>query len=204
MATLFVYSKSKDEFYTASPSVLNIREYTAWTDEAFIHACKELCARFELKLMRSFVPLRPGFPVCFSPHHAGLAGDFALLSPCANISARQNEIRRWCVNSGLFSYVQPQYRTPLWIHAEISTAPPSSLFVPYPVLFPGNTGVYCFILQRCLNIAGFPCLLSGRFAEDTGLALCGFRMAVGLPPEWYVDSVCWQKLMAAVSSAGKI
>lgn len=204
MATLFVYSKSKDIFYTASPSVLNIRDHEAWTDEAFIHACKELCSRFELKLIRSFVPLRPGFPVHFSPHHAGLAGDFALLDPCRNISARQNEIRRWCVKSGLFSYVQPQYRTPLWIHAEVSTAPPSSLFAPYPALFPGNTGVYCFILQKCLNIIGFPCLLSGRFTEDTLHALYRFRTAVGLQAEGYVDSAYWQKLLSAVSCAGKI
>ena len=203
MATLFVYSKSKDIFYTTSPYLLNIGEHTAWTDEAFIHACKELCSKYELKLIRSFVPLRPGFPVRFSPHHAGLAGDFALLAPCSNLSARQNEIRRWCVKSGLFSYVQPQYRTPLWIHAEVSIAPPSSIFIPYPVLFPGNTGVYCFVLQKCLNIIGFPCLLSGRFTEDTGLALCSFRKAVGLPPDGYVDSLCWQRLIGAASRAGK-
>ena len=201
MATLFVYNKSKDIFYTASPSALNIRDHTAWTDEAFIHACKELCSRFDLRLIRSFVPLRPGLPVHFSPHHAGLAGDFALLDPCRNLSSRQDEIRRWCVKSGLFSYVQPQYRTPLWIHAEVATAPPASIFVPYPALFPGNTGVYCFILQQSLNMAGFPCLLCGRFTEDTRLALCSFRMAAGLPPEGYVDSVCWQKLMGAVSSS---
>lgn len=204
MATLFVYRKSKDDFYTASPSLIGLSEHTAWTDETFIRACKELCARFELKLTRSFVPIRPGRKVCFSAHHAGLAGDFALLSPCKNIVARQNEIRRWCVHSGLFSYVQPQYRTPLWIHAEVFVGPPASLFVPYPVLFPGNIGVYCFILQRCLNIAGYPCLLSGRFSEDTAAALGRFRTDAGLPACEFVDAVCWQRLMATVSNMAKI
>lgn len=203
MATLFVYSKSNDIFYTASSSLHSINEHTAWTDERFIHACNELCARFELRLIRSFVPLRPGYPLHFSPHHAGLAGDFALPDTCTNIISRQNEIRRWCVSSGLFSYVQPQYITPTWIHAEVSVASPSSVFVPYPVIFPGNTGVHCFILQKCLNIMGFPCLLSGRFTEDTLTALYRFRTAIGLPPEGYVDAICWQKLMSAVSTAPK-
>ncbi len=183
---------------------MGINECTAWTDEAFIHACKKLCSRFELKLARSFVPVRTGRRICFSAHHAGLAGDFSLLCPCKNIISRQNEIRCWCVKSGLFSYVQPQYRTPLWIHAEVSIAPASSLFVPYPALFPGNSGVYCFILQQCLNIIGYPCLLSGRFSGDTEYALRQFRKDVGLLAEGYVDSVCWQRLMLAVSNAPSI
>ena len=204
MATLFVYSKSKDTIYTASPSLLNINDYAAWTDEAFIHACGELCSRFELKLIRSFVPLRPGLPVHFSPHHAGLAGDFALLNPCKNIISRQNEIRRWCVKSGLFSYVQPQYRTPLWIHAEVSTAPPSSLFVPYPALFPGNIGVYSFILQQCLNIIGYPCLINGRFCIDTEYSLRQFQSGFDLLPTGFVDSTCWQRLLHTVSNMPKL
>ena len=183
---------------------MGLKEYPAWTDEAFIHACRELCARFELKLTRSFVPIRPGRKVCFSAHHAGLAGDFALLSPCKNIAARQNEIRRWCVKSGLFSYVQPQYSTPLWIHAEVSAAPPSSLFVPYPVLFPGNMGVHCLVLQRCLAIAGYPCLLTGRFSGDTLCALRRFCADRRLPPEDLVSGACWQRLMGAVSNMPQI
>lgn len=204
MATLFVYSKSKDDFYTASPSLIGLSEYTAWSDETFIRACRELCTRFELKLTRSFVHIRPGRKVCFSAHHAGLAGDFTLLSPCKNIASRQNEIRRWCVHSGLFSYVQPQYRTPLWIHAEVSVGPPASLFVPYPALFPGNIGAYCFILQKCLNITGCTCLLNGRFSEDTISALRRFHIQAGLPVCEFVDAVCWQRLMAAVSNMPKI
>lgn len=204
MATLFIYSKSKDDFYTVNPALLRLSEYTAWTDETFISACKELCAKYELKLTRSFVPIRPGHRVCFSAHHAGLAGDFALLSPCKNIAARQNEIRRWCVHSGLFSYVQPQYRTPLWIHAEVSIAPPASLLVPYPVLFPGNNGVYCYILQRCLNIIGYPCLLSGRFSQETVEALQRFKIDARLPVSEHADGACWRKLMAAVSSMPRI
>lgn len=204
MATLFVYNKSKGDFYTASPSVLGLNGYMAWTDEIFIHACNDLCSKFELKLIRSFVPLRPGHPMHFSAHHAGLAGDFAMLEPCKKISIRQNEIRRWCVKSGLFSYVQPQYRTPTWIHAEASIAPSSSVFVPYPCLFPGNIGVYCFILQQCLNILGYSCLLSGRFTKDTLCALYRFRTAIGLPPDGHVDSVCWQRLMQSVLKAPQI
>ena len=204
MATLFIYSKSGSDFYTASSPLSGIRECIAWTDERFTHACNELCSKFELKLSRSFVPLRPGRRVCFSAHHAGLAGDFTLLFPCKSIISRQNEIRLWCVKSGLFSYVQPQYRTPLWIHAEVSIAPYSSLLVPYPALFPGNIGVYCFILQQCLNIAGYPCLMSGRFCEETEYAIKRFQADHCLSVTGFVDSVCWQGLMQAVGAAPQI
>ncbi|MGN0792665.1 MAG: peptidoglycan-binding protein [Christensenellales bacterium] len=203
MATLFVFDKTQNSFSAVSPSPLRSGDDIAWTDAAFIAACKELCGRFELKLSRSFRPVRPGCMDGFSAHHAGLAGDFTLLSPCKNLAARQNEIRRWCVNSGLFSCVQPQYRTPLWVHAEVSVTPPASLLVPYPALFPGNMGVHVFILQRCLNIAGFPCLLCGGFNADTEAALRDFRRAVGLSPENIIDAQCWLKLMEQVRSAAK-
>ncbi|MBQ3132483.1 MAG: peptidoglycan-binding protein, partial [Clostridia bacterium] len=123
---------------------------------------------------------------------------------CKNIISRQNEIRRWCVKSGLFSYVHPQYRTPLWIHAEVSTAPPSSLFVPYPALFPGNIGVYSFILQQCLNIIEYPCLINGRFCTDTEYALRQFQSGFDLLPTGFVDSTCWQRLLGAVSNMPKL
>ncbi len=175
--------------------------HMAWTDEAFLHAADELCSRFELKPSRCFVPIQSGRSMGFSQHYAGLAGDFVLADSCKHLILRQNEIRRWCVRSGLFSYVQPQYRTPTWIHAEVYVSPPGSVFVPYPLLFPGNSGAYCFVLQRCLNIAGFPCLMSGRFSYDTLCAVKCFRSAAGLSAEECVDGICWQKLTEAVKNA---
>lgn len=204
MATLFVYSKSKNDFYTLESSLFGFHNHMAWTDEVFLNAAEQLCSRFELKPLRCFMPVQPSRSMEFSRHYGGIAGDFALTAPCKNPIARQNEIRRWCVHSGLFSYVQPQYRTPTWIHAEVDIAPPASVFVPYPLLFPGNSGVYCFILQRCLNIAGFPCLMSGRFCQDTLSSLKRFRYNTSLSAEEWVDGMCWQKLAEAVKNVPQI
>lgn len=195
MATLFICSKLHGIQYAANAFLPAQGDYTAWTDQAFIYACKELCSRYELRLTRAFVPVPSQQAHRFSAHYAGLAGDFSLLCPCKNIAARQNEIRRWCVKSGLFSCVHPQYRTPLWIHAEVSISPPASLLVPYPVLLPGDIGVYCFVLQRCLELAGFRCLLSGRLEGDTLTALRQFRMKARLPACDIVDGPCWTNLM---------
>lgn len=128
------------------------------------------------------------------PHYAGLAADFALLSPGPRPAARQGEIRRWCVRSGLFAYVQPQYRTPLWIHAEVGVAPPCCLSIPYPILRPGDMGPHVYLLQDCLNANGCPCLLSGRFGGDTLAALLRFKAGAGLGTSDCVDAGCWRGL----------
>lgn len=81
---------------------------------------------------------------------------------------------------------------------EVAIRPPASPFVPYPVLFPGDSGVHCFVLQRCLGLAAGPCLLSGRLDGDTLSALRRFRLNAGLPPSDIVDGPLWVRLFSAI------
>jgi len=151
-------------------------------------------------LKSSFHTLREPFAP-FSPCFAGLSGDFALLCPCKNICGVQNEIRRYCINHKLFSYVEAQYQSPLWIRGEVSLGR-SSLAVGYPVLFPGNMGVHVFVLQQGLNLLGFPCLMSGSLSGDTLPALSAFRLKHHLPQMEAVDAALWRALFAAMKKGG--
>jgi len=161
-----------------------------------------LCSHYEeLTLKSAFYPLRPASLSGFSAHYAGLAGDFKLSSQVREPISLQKEIRRRCIKSGLFSYVEPQYRTPWWIHAQVEIAPPASFFVPYPALFPGNIGPHVFVLQRGLCLIGFPCLLSGRFDELTLRSLLAFKQKFSLAPEPWVDAFTWQSLFYQIKKA---
>lgn len=165
MATLFVYDEYGDRFVTADPALMGRCKScggTLWTDGRFLYACRRLCSRYDMILKSSFHTLREPFAP-FSPCFAGLSGDFALLCPCKNICGVQNEIRRYCINHKLFSYVEAQYQSPLWIRGEVSLGR-SSLAVGYPVLFPGNMGVHVFVLQQGLNMLGFSCLMNGKLS----------------------------------------
>ena len=199
MATLFVYDEYSGRFITADPALMGRCKScggTLWTDGRFLYACRRLCSRYDMILKSSFHTLREPFAP-FSPCFAGLSGDFALLCPCKNICGVQNEIRRYCINHKLFSYVEAQYQSPLWIRGEVSLGR-SSLAVGYPVLFPGNMGVHVFVLQQGLNLLGFPCLMSGSLSGDTLPALSAFRLKHHLPQMEAVDAALWRALFAAM------
>ena len=151
-------------------------------------------------LKSSFHTLREPFAP-FSPCFAGLSGDFALLCPCKNICGVQNEIRRYCINHKLFSYVEAQYQSPLWIRGEVSLGR-SSLAVGYPVLFPGNMGVHVFVLQQGLNMLGFSCLMNGSLSGDTLSALSAFRLKHHLAQMEAVDAALWRALFAEIKKGG--
>lgn len=175
-----------------------------WSHSRFVEAQKMLCSHYEeLTLMNAFYPLQSPSFSGFSAHYAGLAGDFKLSPQIRDPIPLQKEIRRRCIKSGLFSYIQPQYRTPWWIHAEVGIAPPSSLFVPYPVLFPGNIGPHVFILQKGLCLMGLHCLLSGRFDGLTLNALLSFKQRFSLAPDPWVDAFTWQALFYQIKKAAK-
>ncbi len=202
MATLFVFDEPNSRFVTADPAIMGRCKSCGgliWTDSRFLYACKRLCTRYELSLCSSFRPLAGAAGIC-PARCAGLCGDFTLLSPCRGIAAVQNEIRRYCIAHQLFSYVYPQYSTPIRITGEVSLGR-SSPNIGYPDLFPGNVGVHVFVLQQALNMLGFPCLMSGRLSGDTLSALSAFRLKSGLSSA-LVDAAHWRALFAAIKKGG--
>lgn len=198
MAMLFIFDHHSGSFRCtrgAPPGApLEIRAlwqghggYPAWTDQRLINAYETVCA--------AFGPVWIG--ACFkrpaqgqSAHYAGLALDMG-----QGLNAdRLAQLRRYCLKSPLFSYVEPGYRTPTWVHAEISIAPPCAPGRGYPFLSPGDAGPHVFVLQELLCKQGFPCLLSGYFSEDTRAALVRFQQREGLADHGFADCALWNAL----------
>lgn len=185
MAALFVYDATENGFRTEAGE--------GWTDERLLAACRALKAEFpQARLARTYCPLAKGRYSAFSAHYAGLAAD---IEPP---QGRLGEMRRWCVRSGLFSYVQPQYRSPRWVHAEVAAGPRASVLAGYPELSMGDAGAHAFVLQEALALLGLPCLKCGRFTEDTDAALSAFAQKNALPYAGVADAAIWSALFACL------
>lgn len=197
MAMLFIFDHHTGRFrcsFGAPPGApLEMRAlwqghaYPAWTDQRLIEAYGVIC--------EAFGPVWIG--ACFkrpaqgqSAHYAGLALDMGQGMPGAKLA----QVRRYCLKSPLFSYVEPGYRTPTWIHAEISISPPCAPGRGYPFLRPGEAGTHVFVLQELLGKRGFPCLLSGYFSQGTRAALVKFQRSRGLPDHGFADGALWNSL----------
>lgn len=198
MAMLFIYDHQIGEFrclYGAPPgSPIETRALwqgqrgrPAWTDDRLLQAYGAVCEAFGPVWIGSCFK-RPGRGQ--SAHYAGLALDMGQGMP----RAERAELRRFCLKSPLFSYVEPGYLTPTWVHAEISIAPPCAPGRGYPFLRPGDAGPHVFLLQELLCRQGFPCLLSGHFKEGTRLALVCYQRGRGLPAHGHADGALWNSL----------
>lgn len=163
--------------------------FPAWTDLRLLEAYEAVCQIFGSVWIGACFR-RPGRGQ--SAHYAGLALDMGQGMPKEERAA----LRRFCLQSPLFSYVEPGYLTPTWVHAEISIAPPCVPGRGYPFLAQGQSGPHVFILQEHLCNQGFPCLLSGHFSENTHAALIRYQRGQGLPDHGYVDGAVWSSLTA--------
>lgn len=199
MAMLYIYDHTSDTFScTQRPPGVPLEEralwqghmaHPAWTDARLLAAYKAVC--------EALGPVWIG--ACFkravrgqSAHYAGLALDMG-----QGQSAEQRaELRRFCMNSTLFSYVEPAFLTPTWVHAEISIAPSCAPGRGYPYLCLGDSGPHVFLLQELLCRKAFPCLLCGHFSENTHAALLRYQQCNGLNANGYVDAVVWSSLTA--------
>ena len=198
MAMLFIYDHSIGEFHCAygplSHGPMEMRAfwqghggYLAWSDQRLLSAYKAVCQAF------GPVWIGAGFKRAVrgqSAHYAGLALDMGHSMPASERAA----LRRFCLQSPLFSYVEPSFLTPTWVHAEISIAPPCVPGRGYPSLRLGDAGPHIFVLQEHLCRLGFPCLLSGHFTNSTRAALVRYQRGHGLPPHGFVDGVTWNSL----------
>ncbi len=199
MAMLFIYDHMTGAFRctkAAPGGPMEMRAlwqghdgFPAWTDARLLTAYESVCA--------ALGPVWIG--ACFkravqgqSAHYAGLALDMGQGMSAEGRAA----LRRFCVQSPLFSYVEPSYLTPTWVHAEITIAPACTPGRGYPFLRPGDSGPHVFLLQELLCRQGFHCLLTGHFSESTRAALLRCQQGRGLDANGYVDGAVWGLLTA--------
>ena len=134
-----------------------------------------------------------------SQHYAGMAFDAGQnLNPIS-----RNALRNLAINSGVWSYVEPAYLTPTWVHFDRRLGPPACQGGGYPALRLGSKGVYVLILQDALNSLGYTGSgLDGVFGPGTQGAVARFQRDRGLTPDGFVGCATWQALTNEATGIG--
>ncbi len=135
-----------------------------------------------------------------SQHYAGTALDMGqVLDP-----ATRNQLRQTAINSGVWSYVEPAYLTPTWVHVDRRIGPPACPGGGYPQQSLGSRGVYVLVLQDALNAVGFTGSgLDGVFGPGTQQAVINFQASQGLTADGIVGCATWQRLTRLARGIGQ-
>lgn len=127
-----------------------------------------------------------------SQHYAGTAFDVA-----QNLSnTSRNLLRNVATQQGVWSYVEPAYLTPTWVHFDARLGPPACS-AGYPLLRQGSKGVYVATLQDALSTVGIPAVgIDGIFGPNTYNAVASFQRSNGLLADGIAGCQTWTKLTA--------
>jgi len=133
-----------------------------------------------------------------SQHYAGTSFDVGqALAP-----AERDELRNAAISSGLWTYVEPAYLTPTWVHFDKRMLPAACQF-GYPLVMPGSINQYVLVLQDALNALGFTGSgLDGIFGPGTRQALINFQRSQGLAPDG-IAGATWTALTMAARGIGQ-
>lgn len=125
-----------------------------------------------------------------SQHYAGVAFDVA-----QNLdNAGRNQLRNLAQDLNVWSYVEPAYLTPTWVHFDARLEPPACS-AGYPMVRQGSRGVYVCILQDALNTVGsYSVGVDGIFGLKTLNAVRAFQRANGLMADGIVGCTTWTVL----------
>lgn len=82
-----------------------------------------------------------------SQHYAGTAFDVGQRLT----NSERNTMRNLAQNSGIWSYVEPAFLTPTWVHFDKRSGSPACAQGGYPLVRQGSKGVYVLVAQDGLN-----------------------------------------------------
>jgi len=127
-----------------------------------------------------------------SQHYAGMAFDVA-----QNLSsAERNQLRDLAAQLGVWTYVEPAYLTPTWVHFDSRLTPPACS-AGFPALRRGSKGVYVATLQDALSTVGIPATgIDGLFGPETENSVQTFQRENSLTADGIVGCQTWTKLTA--------
>ncbi len=210
MATVFVYNNDTNDIETyfrneneALPynigNTLTVREFRGssnstvfWTDKLTMETWNNFSNIWGQPIYVGFAFKRiwEGGHDAQSQHYAGVSFDVGQnLSPTV-----RNSLRETAENSGLWSYVEPGYLTPTWVHFDKRMGPPACS-AGYPMLQMNSINQYVFILQDALNAIGYVGSgLDGIFGGGTEASVLSFQRAQGLADDGIVGCSTWTQL----------
>lgn len=210
MATIYVYDNNSNRIerfergldepmpYNTG-NTLSVREFRArscssilWTDRRTMDAWNTFRRMYGKPIPIGYVFRRPweGGHGKQSQHYAGVAFDVGQ----ALSLAERNNLRQAAINSGVWSYVEPAYLTPTWVHFDKRQEPPACS-AGYPMLRQESRGNYVFILQDLLNALGYGTGgLDGVFGNNTRNAVQRYQRENGLTADGVVGCSSWQSI----------
>ena len=132
-----------------------------------------------------------------SQHYAGMAFDVA-----QNLTNQgRSQLRATATNTGAWSYVEPAYLTPTWVHFDARLGPPACP-AGYPLVREGSRGVYVCTLQDALTTVGIPNVaIDGVFGPMTRNAVMTYQRQNGLGADGIVGCATWTSLTARANNA---
>ena len=167
-----------------------------WTEKRAMQAWNNFRARYRRPIFVGFAFRRPteGRHSPQSQHYAGLAFDVG-----QNLdNAQRAQLRDLAISSGIWSFVDPAWRTPTWVHFDARRGPPAC-DAGYPVQRLGSRGGYVCAMQDGLISLGFSTGgLDGVFGSMTNDAVVAFQRSRGLVPDGIVGCLTWTALMSTV------
>ena len=210
MITILVYNNQTGaverysrELYQPMPyttgSNLTVREFRGksssdliWTDRRAMSAWNKTRAAWgrPIYVGYAFRRIGEGGHADQSQHYAGTAFD---VGQNLDNSAR-NQLRNMASQLGVWSYVEPAYLTPTWVHFDARLGPPACA-AGYPLVSIGSKGVYVCTLQDALNTVGsYSVGVDGIFGRNTMQAVRTFQRETGLSPDGIVGCATWTAL----------
>lgn len=220
MANVYVYNNRNDnmEYYTLAETdampynigrTLTVGEFrgssragTLWTSrramEAF-NVTRNLWGR-PIYVGYAFKRIWEGGHAAMSQHYAGVSFDVG-----QNLdSFTRDQLRNTAIQSGVWSYVEPAYLTPTWVHFDARQTPAACAAGGYPLVQSGSAGVYVLTLQDALNALGYTGSgLDGYFGRGTRNAVINFQRAQGLDADGIVGCLTWEALTEAAVGIGQ-
>ena len=134
-----------------------------------------------------------------SQHYAGVSFDTGQIYD----NNTRNQLRNMAESLGVWSYVEPAYLTPTWVHFDRRTGIPAC-GAGYPMVMQGSVGVYVLILQDALNALGYTGSgLDGYFGSGTRNAVMNYQRSQGLAADGIVGCQTWENLTTQVVGIGR-
>ena len=135
-----------------------------------------------------------------SQHYAGVSFDVGQTLT----NAQRNRMRDLAISSGVWSYVEPAYLTPTWVHFDKRDLNPACSSGGYPLIREGSRGVYVLIAQDDLNTLGFRTGgLDGIFGTQTKNAVSSYQRSRGLSADGIIGCNTWRSLQENVVGSGR-
>lgn len=169
------------------------RAMLAWNSQRYIYGKP-------IKVGYAFRRPWEGGHSTLSQHYAGLAFDVGQTLT----TTERNNLYNSAVNSGVWTYVEPQILTPTWIHFDKRRGNPACSTGGYPQIQMGSRGAYVMIAQDDLNTLGYKTGgLDGIFGSNTQTAVRNYQQNKGLAVDGIIGCNTWRSLQEDVLGKGK-